>query len=397
MSQLSDRINRLSESATIAMSRKSRELQAQGIDVINLSLGEPDFDTPDFIKEAAKRAIDDNFTRYTPVPGYLSLREAISTKFKRDNGLDYAPENIVVSTGAKQSIANVVMALIDKGDDVLLPAPFWVTYSEIVKMAHGNPIFIKTAIETDFKITPEQLETAITDQTKLVIFSSPCNPTGSVYSAEELEGLSKVIAKYPNLVVVADEIYEHINFLGKHTSLASFEAVKDQVVTVNGVSKGFAMTGWRVGYIGAPAWIAKACNKMQGQFTSATCGIGQKAAEAAVLADPEVTRSMREAFLRRRDLMLGWLNEIPGIKTNVPEGAFYIFPDISAYFGKSAGSQTISNADDFAMYLLNHAHVAVVTGAAFGDPNCFRISYAAAEDTLKEAVSRIKNALAKLS
>lgn len=396
MQALSERIKSLSESATIAMSRKSRELSAQGVDVINLSLGEPDFDTPDFIKEAANKAIAENYTKYMPVPGYLELREAISNKFKRDNNLDYAPHQIVVSTGAKQSIANVVMALIDSGDEVLLPAPFWVTYHEIVKMAEGTPKTVATSIENDFKLTPEQLEAAITPETKLMIFSSPCNPSGSVYSLEELEGIAAVLRKNPQVFVIADEIYEYITFVGKHQSLATLEGMKDRVVTVNGVSKGFAMTGWRVGYIGAPDWIAAACTKMQGQFTSGTCSIGQKAAQAAMEADPSTIGYMREAFLERRDLILQLLGEVDGLKCNVPEGAFYVLPDVSSFFGRQHGEEVIKDANDLAMYLLNEAHVATVTGAAFGSPETIRISYACSEDDIREAVRRISGALAKL-
>ncbi len=396
MQQLSARIKALSESATIAMSRKSRELTAQGVDVINMSLGEPDFNTPDFIKDAAKEAIDNNYTYYTPVPGYLELREAISKKFKRDNNLDYPADQIVVSTGAKQSIANVVLSLIGEGDDVLIPAPYWVTYIEIVKMSEGNCVIVPTSMDNDFKLSPEQLEAAITPNTKLMVFSSPCNPSGSVYSAEELEALAAVIAKHPNLYVISDEIYEHINFVGKHHSLACNPEVKEQVVTVNGVSKGFAMTGWRVGYIGAPKWIAAACNKMQGQFTSATCSVAQKAAQKAVEADPSVVAEMRAAFKNRRDLILDLLAPVPGVQCNVPEGAFYVFPNISHYFGKSNGDTKIDNASDLAMYLLNVAHVALVTGEAFGSPEAIRISYACSEDKIREAIRRIASALAKL-
>lgn len=397
MNNLSARINRLSESATLAMTRKSRELAAKGHDVINLSIGEPDFDTPDFIKEAAKKAIDENYTHYTPVPGYPELREAISTKFKRDNGLEYGIDQIVASTGAKHSIANVVMALIDDGDEVLLPAPFWVTYIEIVKMAKGTPVTVSTKIDNDFKLTPEQLDASLTDKTRLMIFSSPCNPSGSVYSEAELRALATVLEKYPNVIVVADEIYEHITFVGKHFSLASIESMTERVITVNGVSKGFAMTGWRLGYIGAPKWIAAACVKMQGQFTSGTCSIAQKAAQAALEADPSVVGDMREAFLKRRDLILSLLKNIPGVKCNVPEGAFYVFPDVSDYFGKSTGDIAINNATDLAMYILNEAHVAIVTGDAFGSPEAIRISYACSDETIHEATRRISEALGKLS
>jgi len=396
MAAVSSRLERLSESATIAMARKSRELKAEGKDIISLSLGEPDFNTPDFIKEAAKQGIDDNYTRYMPVNGYQDFREAISTKFKRDNNLNYTPEQIVVSTGAKQSIANVILSLVNPGDEVIIPAPYWVTYEEIVKLAEGVPVFIETSIDNDFKITAEELESSITDKSRLMIYSSPCNPTGSLYSKEELASIADVVAKHPDFYVISDEIYEHINFVGKHESLAQFEHVYDQVITINGVSKAFAMTGWRIGYIGAPLWIAQACTKMQGQVTSGTCSIGQRAAKAAVEADPKVTHEMLEAFRKRRDLVLGLLNEMPGVKINEPEGAFYVFPEINSFFGKANGKYSINNADDLSMYLLEEANVALVTGAAFGAPNCIRISYAASEEELKEAMKRIAEALAKL-
>ncbi len=397
MIELSERLKTMEESATIAMAQKSRELKAKGLDVISLSLGEPDFHTPQFIKEAAIDAMNNNFTSYTPVPGYLDLREAIAEKFKRDNNINYTPEQIVASTGAKQSIANVVLSLVGKGDEVIIPAPFWVSYIEIVKVAEGKPVIVNAGIESDFKITPQQLEEAITSKTKLMIFSSPCNPTGSVYSKEELRALADVIKKHPKLVVISDEIYEHINFSGAHASLAQFEDVYEQVVTVNGVSKAWAMTGWRLGYIGAPLEIAKACSKIQGQFTSAPCSITQKATIAALKADPSVLKDMIHAFKSRRELVLNKLKEIKGIKTNTPEGAFYVFPDVSAFFGKSFQGETIKNANDLAMFLLNEAHVALVTGEAFGDKNCIRISYAASEETLKEAMKRIKSALEKLN
>ncbi len=396
MAQVSDRLNRLSESATLAMARKTRELKAEGKNIIGLSLGEPDFFTPDFIKEAAKEGIDQNYTQYTPVEGYADLKEAIAHKFKRDNGLTYGMDQIVASTGAKQSIANVVLSLINPGDEVIIPAPYWVTYEEIVKLAEGVPVFIETTIDNDFKITGQEFAAAITPKTKLMIFSSPCNPTGSLYSKEELRSLADVLVKSPEVVVISDEIYEHINFVGKHQSLAQFEDVYEQVVTINGVSKAFAMTGWRLGYIGAPAWIAKACIKMQGQVTSGTCSIAQRAAIAALNADPSVTHEMRDAFKSRRDFMLEELRKIDGIKINVPEGAFYVFPDVSGFFGKSSNGYTISNADDVAMYLLTDAEVATVTGAAFGDPKCIRISYAASEEDLKEALRRISISLNKL-
>lgn len=397
MIELSDRINAMEESATIAMSRKSRELMAEGKDVISLSLGEPDFNTPDFIKEAANQAMKDNFTYYTPVPGYLDLRQAISKKFKRDNNLDYSPEQIVVSTGAKQSIANVVLSLINPGDEVIIPAPYWVSYLEIVKVAEGKPVIVHAGIENDFKISGKELEAAITDKTKLVIFSTPCNPTGSVYSKEELAELAEVLEMHPNVVVIADEIYEHINFTSKHESLAQFPEIKEQVVTVNGVSKAWAMTGWRLGYIGASKKIADACTKMQGQFTSGTSSISQKASIAAMEADPSVLKDMITAFESRRKLVLDALNEIEGVKTNVPEGAFYVFPDVSYFYGKSFNGKTIKDANDLAMYLLDEALVALVTGEAFGAPNCIRISYATSEEILSKAMSRIREALEKLS
>jgi aspartate aminotransferase len=394
---LSDTIERLSESATLAMARMARELKAEGKDVISLSLGEPDFDTPDFIKSAAKKAIDDNYSHYPPVNGYLEVREAIAEKFKRDNGLTYTPDQIVVSTGAKQSIANVVLALVSSGEEVLLPAPYWVSYSEIVKLANGVPVSIPTTIESNFKITPNQLREAISPKTRMIIFSSPCNPSGSVFSRDELSALADVIAEYPDLYVVSDEIYEHINFAGQHHSIGSFENIFDQVITVNGVSKAFAMTGWRLGYIGAPAWIAKACNKMQGQITSAPSGISQMAAKAAVLADPSVVANMREAFRKRRELVHGLLNDIDGLITNMPDGAFYFFPDVTNFLGKSAGDRLISTTSDLSMYLLEEHLVALVTGEAFGDPRCIRLSYAASEENLIEACRRIKIGLEKLA
>jgi aspartate aminotransferase len=395
---LSNRINYLSESETLAMSRKSRELTAMGHNVINLSLGEPDFNTPDYIKNAAKNAIDENFSFYPPVAGYKDLREAVCVKLKRDNDLDYTCDQIVVSTGAKQSIANVVLCLVNPGDEVLLPAPYWVSYKEIVKVAEGKSIFIPATVEQEFKVTPAQIEAAITPKTKLIIFSSPCNPTGSVYSKEELRGIAEVLAKYPQVTIVADEIYEHINFIGKHQSIAQFDFIKDHVVLVNGVSKGFAMTGWRIGYIAAPKEIANACDKLQGQFTSAACSIAQRAALEAIITDPDTKelRAMKAAFRERRDLMLKLLGEIPGFKLNHPDGAFYVFPDISWYFGKSDGETTIRNANDFCMYILNKVFVATVPGDAFGDPNCMRFSYATSKEKLVEAVKRIKTLLAGL-
>ena len=397
MIQLSERLLAMEESATIAMSRKSRELKAQGKDVISLSLGEPDFNTPQFIKDAATEAMDNNFTKYMPVPGYDDLRESISNKFKRDNNLNYDKDQIVVSTGAKQSIANVVLTLINPGDEVIIPAPFWVSYIEIVKVAGGVPILVNAGIDKDFKISGKDLEKAITPKTKLVIFSTPCNPTGSVYDQAELRDLADVIKNHPSLVVLCDEIYEHINFESKHESLAQFSDVYEQVVTVNGVSKAWAMTGWRLGYIGAPKAIASACTKVQGQFTSGTSSITQKAAIAAMNADPKILNDMISAFKSRRELVLDALAEMPGIKTNRPGGAFYVFPDCSAYFGMMNGNSIITNASDLCLYLLDEALVALVTGDAFGDPNCFRISYAASEETLKEAMRRIKAALSKLN
>ena len=396
MNKLSDRINSLSESQTIAMARKSRELIAKGIDIISLSLGEPDFTTPQPIKDAAKKAIDDNFSYYTHVSGYLELRQAIAKKFKRDNNLDYTADEIVVSTGAKQSIANAVLSLVNPGDEVLVPVPYWVSYLEIIKLAEGKTVLIPSSIETNFKVSAAQIEAAITPKTRLLIFSSPCNPTGSVYSKEELKAIAEVIAKHPDIYIISDEIYEHINFIGKHESMAQFDFIKERVITVNGASKGFAMTGWRVGYIGAPKWIAQACDKMQGQITSATCSIAQKAVHKAVELDPSITFPMRDTFKKRRDLVLKMMNEITGFKTNLPDGAFYIFPDVSYYFGKKDGTTVINNATDLCLYLLDKAHVAIVSGAAFGDDNYVRFSYAAAEDKLIEALKRMKKALSEL-
>ncbi|MAZ55277.1 MAG: aspartate aminotransferase [Flavobacteriales bacterium] len=396
MSEVSNRLKQLSESATLAMARKSRELKAQGHNIIALSLGEPDFDTPNFIKNSAKKAIDNNYSHYTPVAGLVELRQAISKKLKRDNKLEYSPDQIVVSTGAKQSIANICLSLLNSGDEVILPAPYWVSYYELVKLGEGVPIVVKSSIDNDFKISPQALEKAITPKTKMIIFSSPCNPSGTVYSQNELKELAKVLENYPNIYVVSDEIYELINYGVKHFSIARIESIRNRVITVNGVSKGFAMTGWRVGYLAAPQWIASACNKIQGQVTSATCAIAQKATETAMLASPSEVKYMRIAFQKRRDLMLEMLCEIPGIKTNKPNGAFYIFADVSHYFGKSNGEKIILNSNDFCMYLLNDAHVALVEGGAFGSPNCVRISYAANEENLIEAVKRIKKSLVKL-
>jgi aspartate aminotransferase len=378
--KLAARLSKISESQTLAMARKSRELQALGKDIISLSIGEPDYDTPDFIKDAAKLAIDQNYTHYTPVAGYQDLRVAISAKFKRDNNIDYTPEQIVVSTGAKQSIANVILSLIDLNDEVIVPIPYWVSYIELIKLADGIPVFVHAGVDANFKITPAQLEAAITPKTKMIIFSTPCNPSGSVYNKQELQALAEVLEKHPQVYIVSDEIYEHINFVGKHESIAQFSAIYDRVITVNGVSKGFAMTGWRIGYIGAPLWISKACEKMQGQFTSGTCSVAQRAALAAVLANPDVVKPMRDGFLKRRNMVLEMLKEIPGLKTNVPDGAFYVFPDISSYFGKSDGEYNINNSADLCMYLLNSANLALVSGDAFGDDNCVRFSYATSEE-----------------
>lgn len=397
MNQLSDRINSMQESATIKMAKMSRELKAQGKDIIDLSLGEPDFDTPQHIKDAAKLAIDKGYTKYTPVPGYPELRKAIVEKFKRDNNIEYTVDEIVVSTGAKQSIANVVMALINPGDEVLLPAPYWVSYAAIAELAQGKCVEIPTTIESNFKVTAAQLEAAITPKTKLIIFSSPCNPTGSVYSREELEGIAGVLKRNPNVFVLCDEIYEYINFTGKrHTSLAEFTDIKGQVITVNGFSKGFAMTGWRLGYIGAPKWIASACDKMQGQITSGTCSIAQKAGEAALLSSLEPSFKMVEEFKKRRDLVYGWLTEIPGLKVNLPDGAFYFFFDVSSYFGKSFNGKVMNTPEDISLFLLSEGNIGLVSGEAFGDKYCLRMSYATAEEKLKEACRRMKEAFAKL-
>lgn len=387
----------MTESATLAMSRKSRELSEQGKQVVNLSLGEPDFNTPDFIKEAAHQAIDANYTKYPPVNGYLDLRQAIAEKFKRDNGLNYTPDQIVVSTGAKQSIINVVLSLVDPGDEVILPTPFWVSYEEMVRLAEGECIHVAAEIASDFKITPEQLEKAITPKTKLMIFSSPCNPTGSVYTQQELDVLAAILSKHPQVFVVCDEIYEYINFTDAHASLAKCEGMYDRVITVNGVSKGYAMTGWRIGYIGAPLEIAKACTKIQGQFTSGASSISQRAALAAVKQDPSYTHSMRDVFLKRRDLILSLCAEIPGFRSNVPQGAFYIFPDVSEVLGKKTPKgQVIQNPSDLCLYLLEEHLVAVVTGEAFGNDTCIRISYAASDEEIIEAMKRIKTGIENL-
>ncbi len=389
--QLSDRINNLSTSQTLAMAALARELKLQGRDIISLSLGEPDFNTPDFIKEAAKKAIDENYSTYSPVDGYADLKEAIFRKFKRDNNLDYKPVNIVVSTGAKQSLYNIAQCMINDGDEVILPAPYWVSYFEIIKMAGGIPVEVPTSVESDFKITPEQLEKAITPKTKMIWYSSPCNPSGSVYNREELTALSKVILNQPNeIYVVADEIYEHINFSGTFCSIATIDGMFDRTITVNGVAKAFAMTGWRIGYIGAPEFIAKACTKMQGQVTSGANSIAQRATITAVDANPSVLNEMVSAFKNRRDLVVSLVKDIPGFKLNIPEGAFYVFPDVSYYFGKTLRGKLIENANDFSMYLLAEANVATVTGDAFGNANCIRFSYATSEALLTEAMKRIK-------
>lgn len=399
MEILSNRILQMSESETLAMTRIARELKAQGKDVISLSIGEPDFNTPEIVKEAAKKAIDDNYTHYPPVPGYADLREAISKKFKRDNNLDYKPEQIVVSTGAKQSIFQTVMALVNPGDEVIIPTPFWVSYKEIVKVAEAKTVYVKTTLAHNFKVTPQQLEAAITPKTKLIMFSSPSNPTGMLYTKEELKGIADVLAKHPNVYAMADEIYEHINFEGKHESLAQFDYIKDQVITVNGVAKGFAMTGWRIGFIGANVKIAKACDKLQGQVTSATCSIAQRATIIAMELNPVDNKDiidMRNKFRERRDLMFKLLKDIPNINVILPQGAFYFFPEVNYYYGKSFKDYKINNSNDLAMYLLYEANVALVPGAAFGDDNCIRFSYATSDNLLIEAVRRIKEALLKL-
>ena len=395
--ELSQRITRMQESATLKMSQMARDLKAKGHDVISLSIGEPDFDTPKHIKDAAIKALNEGFTKYTPVPGLPQIREAISTKFKRDNNLDYAPSQIVVSNGAKQSIANLSLTLLDEGDEVIILAPYWVSYFEIVRLGGGKPVIVLGGIENDFKVTADQVANAITENTRMVLFSSPCNPTGSVYQHDELESIANVIAKHEQIVIVSDEIYEYINFSGKHVSIGSFPQVKDQTVTINGFSKGFAMTGWRLGYLGAPTWIAKACIKIQGQFTSGATAFGQMAGAHALMSDLTPTHKMREAFLKRRDMVIELLEAIPGMKVNRPEGAFYIFPNISAYFGKSSGDIKINNSDDFAEYILNEGHVAIVAGSAFGADNCFRLSYAASEEQLREAIKRIGACVSKLS
>ncbi len=399
MELLSNRVNELAESETLAMTRISNQLKAQGHDVINLSIGQPDFNTPKYIKEAAVEALDKNFTFYPPVPGYADLREAICLKFKRDNNLEYKPEQIVVSTGAKQSLANVFMSMVNPGDEIVIPIPYWVTYKELVKLSEGKAVYIHATVDSDFKVSPEQVEAAITDKTRLFIFSSPCNPSGTFYRKEELEALAAVFERHPNVYIVSDEIYELINFTGRHESIAQFESIRDRVIIINGVSKGFAMTGWRIGYMAAPAFIAKACDKLQGQITSGACSIAQRASMAAVLNNPSENPDLKimvAAFKDRRDFLLDILKEIPGLKTNVPDGAFYIFSDCSFYFGKTDGETIIQDGNDLSMFLLYQAHVAMVAGNAFGDPNCIRLSYAISKEDLRKAVTRIKETLARL-
>ena len=396
MAQLSDRLQRLAPSATLAMSQKSSEMKAQGIDVINMSVGEPDFNTPDHIKEAAKKAIDDNYSRYSPVPGYADLRKAIVEKLKNENGLDYTVNEVLVSNGAKQSVCNTVMALVNPGDEVIIPAPYWVSYPQMVKLAGGTPVIVEAGFEQNFKMTPEQLEAAITPKTRLLILCSPSNPTGSVYTKEELAGLAEVIKRHDDLFVLADEIYEHINYVGHHESIAQFPGMKERSVIVNGVSKAYAMTGWRIGYIAAPEWIVKGCNKLQGQYTSGPCSVSQKAAEFAYTQSQECVEQMRQAFERRRNLIVKLAQDIPGLEVNVPQGAFYLFPKCSSFYGKSYESTTINNSSDLALFLLEKGHVATVGGDAFGDPDCFRMSYATSDENIIEAMRRIKETLALL-
>ena len=396
MAELSNRLNRLAPSATLAMSQKSSEMKAQGVDVINLSVGEPDFNTPDHIKEAAKKAIEDNFSRYSPVPGYPELRKAIVAKLKNENGLDYSMSEILVSNGAKQSVCNTVMALVNDGEEVIIPAPYWVSYPQMVKLAGGTPVIVNAGFDQDFKMTPEQLEVAITPKTRMLILCSPSNPTGSVYSKEELEALAEVIKRHEGLYVLADEIYEHINYVGHHESIAQFPGMKERSIIVNGVSKAYAMTGWRIGFIAAPEWIVKGCNKLQGQYTSGPCSVSQKAAEAAYTTSQECVETMRKAFERRRDLIVSLAKEIPGLEVNFPQGAFYLFPKCSSFYGKSYEGRKIETSTDLAMFLLEEGHVATVGGDAFGDPECFRMSYATSDDNIREAMRRIKETLAKL-
>ncbi|MFO7754830.1 MAG: pyridoxal phosphate-dependent aminotransferase [Bacteroidales bacterium] len=397
MEYLSDRIKSLSISQTLAMAQKSRDMKDAGVDVINLSIGEPDFNTPDDIKEAAKKAIDDNYTHYPPVPGYPDLRKAISQKFKRENGLDYTPEQVVVSAGGKHSIINILLSIVNPGDEVIIIAPYWVSYYDQIILAQGKPVVLQTGIENDFKVTADELEKAVTPKTRLILFNSPSNPTGMVYTRGEMEQIARVVEKHEGLFVISDEIYEHITFSGRHESMASFDFIYDRVITVNGVSKGYAMTGWRIGYIGAPLWIAKAVNKLQGQFTSGVSSIAQRAALAAITSVSDSKEKMRDAFLKRRDLVCGLLKEIDGFELSIPDGAFYVFPDVSSLFGKSDGENVISDSTDLAMYILEKGHVAVVGGAGFGAPDCLRVSYAASEDELVEACRRIKEAVEKLS
>ena len=396
MAQLSDRLNRLSPSATLAMSQKSGEMKAQGIDVINLSVGEPDFNTPDHIKDAAKKAVDENYSRYSPVPGYPELRKAIVDKLQKENDLEYGLNEVLVSNGAKQCVCNAVMALVNNGDEVIVPAPYWVSYPQMVKLAGGTPVYVNAGFEQNFKMTPQQLEAAITPKTKMLILCSPSNPTGSVYSKEELQALADVIRRHDDLYVLADEIYEHINYVGKHASIAQFDGMKERCIIVNGVSKAYAMTGWRIGYMAAPEWIIKGCNKLQGQYTSGPCSVSQKAAEAAYTLGQGCVEDMRLAFERRRNLVVKLAKEIDGLEVNVPEGAFYLFPKCSSFFGKRTDGYLINNATDLAMYLLEVGHVATVSGDAFGDPECIRFSYATSDDNLREAMKRIKEALGKL-
>ncbi len=396
MEHISRRVQSLSVSQTLAMAQKSRELKEQGIDVISLSLGEPDFFTPDDIKEAAKKAIDENFSFYPPVPGYTDLRQAISRKFSEENGLDYSPEQVIVSAGGKHTLINILLSVVDPGDEVILLAPYWVSYLDQIIFSEGKPIIIETTIESDFKVTPDQLEKAMTPKTRVLIFNSPSNPTGMVYTREEMAALVKVLEKHSQVLIISDEIYEHITFSGTHTSLATFTSVADRVATVNGVSKGYAMTGWRIGYMGAPLWLAKACNKLQGQFTSGACSIAQRAALAAITSKSNSREMMREAFLRRRDLICRLLNDVPGLKVRVPQGAFYVMPEVSSFFGKSFEGKVINNADDLTLFLLSEARVALVSGSAFGAVNCVRISYATSDEKITEAVRRIKEALGKL-
>ena len=396
MAQLSDRLNRLAPSATLAMSQKSNEMKAQGVDVINMSVGEPDFNTPDHIKEAGKKAIDDNFSKYSPVPGYMDLREAIVDKLKKENHLDYTTGEVIVGTGGKQGVCNTILALVNPGDEVIIPAPYWVSYPQMAKLAGATPVIVRAGFEQDFKMTAEQLEASITPKTKMLVLCSPSNPTGSVYSQEELNALAEVILKHEDIFVLSDEIYEHINYVGKAASIASYPGMKERTIICNGVSKAYAMTGWRLGWVAAPAWIVKGINKLQGQYTSGTCDVSQKAAVAAYVASQDCVEQMRVPFERRRDLIVKLAKDIPGLEVNVPQGAFYLFPKCSSFFGKSDGETVINNSTDFAMYILEKAHVATVGGDAFGDPDCFRMSYATSDDNIREAMRRIKEVLAVL-